>query len=102
MENIYRLFIEKKNGFDVEAANLYNDLIRLLEIKELKKLRMLYRYDVQGVTDDEYIEARDSVFSDPPQDIVYEETFPHENNDTVFSIEFLPGQYDQRSDSAAQ
>ena len=102
MENIYRLFIEKKEGFDTGASTLYNELTRLLKITELKNLRMLYRYYVQGVTENEYFEARDTVFSDPPQDIVYEEIFPSENNDVIFGVEYLPGQYDQRSDSAAQ
>jgi len=102
MEKIYRLYIEKKESFDVEANNLYNDITRLLSINGLIKLRMLYRYDIQGITEDEYFEARETVFSDPPQDIVYDESFPSDQTDLIFGIEYLPGQYDQRSDSAAQ
>ncbi|KAA3617567.1 MAG: phosphoribosylformylglycinamidine synthase [Calditrichaeota bacterium] len=102
MEKIYRLFIEKRKGFDVEATNLFNDLTHLLEISKLKKLRILYRYDIHGVSGEEYSQARDTVFSDPPQDIVFEEEFPKNENDKTFGIEYLPGQFDQRSDSAAQ
>ncbi len=102
MDKIYRLYIEKKAGFDVEAANLFNDLRQLLELKNLLGLRILYRYDVQGLGEEEYILARDTVFSDPPQDKVYEDLFPTKKKDYIFGVEYLPGQYDQRSDSAAQ
>ena len=102
MSKIYRVYIEKKDGFDAEASNLFKDIVEFLEIKNLKKLRMLYRYDVQGIDEKEYQLAKETVFSDPPQDLVYNEKFPHENRDIIFGVEYLPGQYDQRADSAAQ
>ncbi|MCB9059286.1 MAG: phosphoribosylformylglycinamidine synthase [Calditrichae bacterium] len=102
MTNIFRVYIEKKAGFDTEAVNLYSDVSEFLGIKSLEKLRILYRYDVQGISEDEYKIARNSVFSDPPQDYVYDENFNFKNSDYIFAVEYLPGQYDQRSDSASQ
>jgi phosphoribosylformylglycinamidine synthase len=102
MSKIYRVYIEKKEGFDAEASNLYRDIVEFLEISNLKKLRMLYRYDVQGIDENAYKMAKETIFSDPPQDIIYDDEFPFENSDFIFAVEYLPGQYDQRADSAAQ
>ena len=95
MSMIYRVYIEKKEGFDAETANLLKDIIEFLEIKNLKNLRILYRYDVQGINEKEYQLAKETIFSDPPQDMVFDEEFPFESNDIIFGVEFLPGQYDQ-------
>jgi len=73
MQNIYRIYIEKKHGFDVEATNLKANISDLLNVKSVENLRILYRYDVQGISNSQYAEARDTIFSDPPQDNVYEE-----------------------------
>jgi phosphoribosylformylglycinamidine synthase len=102
MAFIKRIFIEKKEGFNIEATNLYSDIVDFLQIKSIKHIRMLYRYDLQDVSEQDYKMAKNTIFSDPPQDLVYEENFPHNDDDIIFSFDFLPGQYDQRADSAAQ
>lgn len=102
MASIKRVFIEKQESFDIEASNLFSDIKNFLKIKNISKVRMLYRYDIQDVSDKEYKIAVETIFSDPPQDNVFEEKFPHQKDDTQFAVEFLAGQYDQRSDSAAQ
>lgn len=102
MANIKRVFIEKKSGFETEASNLFSDISNFLLIKNIKKVNILYRYDIQGVNESEYKLAVQTILSDPPQDLVFEEKFPHEKDDIVFAVEYLPGQYDQRSDSASQ
>ena len=102
MPNIKRVFVEKKVGFNSEASNLFSDITDFLQIKNIQKVRMLYRYDIQGISDIEYEQAIENILSDPPQDIVYDENFSYEKDDFVFAVEYLAGQYDQRSDSAAQ
>lgn len=102
MDRIYRVFIEKKAGFDNEAIQLKNTIHSFLGITALSDLRIAYRYDVSGVSQKEYQLAKETVLSDPPQDIIYEEEIPITENDIGFAIEYLPGQYDQRSDAAAQ
>jgi len=102
MNNVKRIYVEKKSGFDIEAQALYRDLKYNLGIKGLEYVRILNRYDVEGITDDEYRACRDTIFSEPPVDIVYDEEFALKDNETAFAIEYLPGQYDQRADSAAQ
>ena len=99
---VRRLYVEKKPGFDVEASKLYSELKDNLLIKGLEKVRVLQRYDVEGITDMDYEKAKIMVFSEPPVDYVYEETPKLNENERIIAIEFLPGQYDQRADSAAQ
>ncbi len=102
MARIFRVYAEKKKSFAVEAQRLLHDLRELLGISGLSGLRLLQRYDVSGISGREYRRARSTIFSEPPLDHVYDETFPRAAADTVFGIEYLPGQYDQRADSAAQ
>jgi len=102
MEQIKRIYVEKKKPFDIEAEHVFYDLKENLGVKHLSGLRLLNRYDISGITDDEYAAARTTIFSEPPVDIAYDEEIPIENDETVIAIEYLPGQYDQRADSAAQ
>ncbi len=97
---VYRIYVEKKPGFANEAASLFADLTGLLQIKNLKALRMLNRYDVERIDPDLFETAKATVFSEPQVDIVTEE--PEDQGATVFAVEYLPGQFDQRADSAAQ
>jgi phosphoribosylformylglycinamidine synthase len=99
---VKRVYIEKKPGFDIEASRLCMDIKENLDIKGLEKVRILQRYDVEGITDNDYEKAKIIVFSEPPVDIIYEENITIPENDRIIAIEYLPGQYDQRADSAAQ
>jgi len=101
-EQIKRIFIEKKKAFDTESQYLYSDLKDNLGILELKGVRILNRYDISGISESEYRAARISILSEPPLDNVYDEHFPLDKDETAIAIEYLPGQYDQRADSAAQ
>ncbi|MGE4213363.1 MAG: phosphoribosylformylglycinamidine synthase [Anaerotignaceae bacterium] len=100
--NIKRLYIEKKKGCDVEAQSLFTDIRENLGISELTGVRIFNRYDVEGISDADYETAKTTIFSEPPVDIVYEEEILISNGEKVFAIEYLPGQYDQRADSAMQ
>jgi phosphoribosylformylglycinamidine synthase len=102
MPDIRRIFVEKKLGFSVEADHLLRDLTATLGIASLQQVRILARYDVEGLSDDEYRAALWTIFSEPPVDAVYEEEFNVATEDTVFAVEYLPGQYDQRADSTSQ
>ncbi len=99
---VKRIFVEKRPGFDVEARGLYFDLKENLGIKGLEAVRIVNRYDIAGISSDEYDSARSIIFSEPPVDIVYDEDLPVDSRDRIFAVEYLPGQYDQRADSAAQ
>ena len=102
MSDVIRVFVEKRKGFDVEASQMKWDLRHNLGLKAIEGLRLLNRYDVSGLSKEEFARARGTIFSEPNQDIVYEEDFPVEDGWRVFAKEYLPGQYDQRADSAAQ
>ncbi len=99
---VRRLFVEKRPGFDVEAAGLCRELTRNVGIAGLEGVRILQRYDTEGIPPSDYEKAKVLVFSEPPVDDVYDETFPVAEHETVFAVAYLPGQYDQRADSAAQ
>ena len=100
---VRRLFVEKRQGFfDIPAQQLCTDLIESFRLLGLKAVRLIARYDIEGLSDQEYLATRDVVFSEPPVDVIYEETLPNFPNARRFAIEYLPGQYDQRADSAAQ
>lgn len=99
---VRRVYVEKKPGFDVEASKLFTEIKENLMIDSLTKVRILQRYDVEGITDSDYEKAKTMVFSEPPVDNVYEEELPVDENERLIAIEYLPGQYDQRADSAAQ
>ncbi len=96
-----RIFVEKKPGFDVEAKGLLHDLRHTLMIEGLEALRVVNRYDIEGITDEEYSAARSLVFSEPPVDYAFDESIDIAEDENVIAYELLPGQYDQRADSAA-
>ncbi|MCD8211849.1 MAG: phosphoribosylformylglycinamidine synthase, partial [Oscillospiraceae bacterium] len=98
---VYRCYAEKKPGFDGQARSLLDQFREQLGIRSLTGLRVLCRYDVEGISEEVYRQARCAVFSEPQVDKVYDEEFPFEEG-TVLAVESLPGQYDQRADSAAQ
>ena len=98
---VRRIFVEKRPGFDVEARHMQADLVENLGMKELTGLRLLNRYDVAGLTQEEFDAAKGTIFSEPNADVLYEETCPLDGF-FVIATEYLPGQYDQRADSAAQ
>lgn len=99
---VRRIFVEKKSGYDVEAHSFYQDLQENLGVKGLEKVRIINRYDVSGISDQEYAAARWTIFAEPPVDLVYDEQLPVEPEARIFAMEYLPGQYDQRADSAGQ
>lgn len=101
MSSVKRIFVEKRAGFAVEAAQLLGDLRENLGLKSLRGVRIFKRYDVAGLTPQEFADARDGVLSEPNCDQVYEESLPPLSG-TLIAVEYLPGQYDQRADSAAQ
>ena len=96
---VYRIYVEKKPGFDGEAQGLLHELVELVGIANLKGLRLLNRYDVEGIDRDLFDQAIPTVFSEPPVDVTYNELPAAQ---TVFAVEYLPGQFDQRADSASQ
>ena len=100
--NIKRLYIEKKKGCDVEASSLLSDIRENLGITSLIGVRVFNRYDIEGISEEIYEAAKPTIFSEPPVDIVYEEEISVEDGARVFAVEYLPGQYDQRADSAMQ
>ncbi len=101
-EQVKRIYVEKRPGFDVEARSLLNEFRHNLGISGLTAVRALNRYDVAGISDEEYARSKKTIFAEPNADYVYDEQFPLERSDRVFAMEYLPGQYDQRADSAAQ
>lgn len=102
MANVKRIYVEKKKPYAVRAGELKQELKKYLNIKELEEVRVLVRYDVEALSDATYQKALVTVFSEPPVDMVYEGTFEKKEKDCVFSVEYLPGQFDQRADSAEQ
>ncbi|MBR1508342.1 MAG: phosphoribosylformylglycinamidine synthase [Eubacterium sp.] len=99
--SVRRIYVEKKADFAVRANDLENQFRTFLGLKDVT-VRELVRYDVENVSDDIFEQAVVTVFSEPPVDIVYREEFPKDPGDFVFSMEYLPGQFDQRADSAEQ
>lgn len=102
MNQIRRIFVEKKPAFAVEARGVLADLQNNLGMTALTGMRIICRYDVMGLSDEEFAAARQSVLSEPPVDTVIEEELPLAANETAFAVELLPGQYDQREDFAEQ
>ena len=98
---VRRIFVEKKAPYAVKAKELKNEMSEYLGI-EAEEVRVLIRYDIENVSDETYAKAKGTVFSEPPVDNVYEEEFPHQAGDFCFTVEYLPGQFDQRADSAEQ
>ena len=99
---VRRIFVEKKKGFDVEAQGLCADIRENLGLMGLKDVRIINRYDMDGISDELYHKAIFDVFAEPAIDTVVEETIDLSDAAFIFASEYLPGQYDQRADSAAQ
>ncbi len=100
--SVSRIYVEKKSDYAVEAMSILNDLKTSLGILTLENVRLINRYDVQGISESDMEKAQNTVFSEPPVDKVFFE-LPHaEANEFIFAIEYLPGQFDQRADSASQ
>ncbi|MFA5258438.1 MAG: AIR synthase-related protein, partial [Opitutales bacterium] len=99
---IRRVFVEKRPGFDVEAGQMLEDLRESLGLDALAGLRLLNRYDVEGLDEAEYSSAVSRVFAEPQSDYIHEESFDLAQGEQAFGIEYLPGQFDQRADSAVQ
>src|SRR5665647_3665498 len=102
LKMVRRVFVEKMKGFDVEAKGLFEDIKNNLDISGLKDIRVINRYDVEGLDEATYINAKTTVFSEPAIDMVYDEKLPENIGVNVFATAYLPGQYDQRADSAVQ
>ncbi len=97
---VYRIYVEKQKGLDNEARGIKNEIIELLGIKALEDVRLINRYDAENITQELFETAVKTVFSEPQTDITYREL--DTCGYTVFAVEFLPGQFDQRADSASQ
>ncbi len=102
MSGVKRIFVEKKKPFAVSAKELHEEISGYLGIQTVTEVRELIRYDVEDLSEETYKKALTCVFSEPPVDDVYEGTFPSKESDFIFSVEYLPGQFDQRADSAVQ
>jgi phosphoribosylformylglycinamidine synthase len=102
MSSVKRIYVEKKAPYAVRAKELMGELRSYLGLNKIDLVRVLIRYDIENVSNDIYQKALGTVFSEPPVDMLYEETFSKGENDRVFSVEYLPGQFDQRADSANQ
>ncbi len=102
MSNVRRIYVEKKDAFAVKAEELQEEIQSFLGIEDVKGVRVLIRYDVENISDEVFERACRTVFSEPPVDTLYEESFEAAPDAQVFSVEYLPGQFDQRADSAVQ
>ena len=102
MSSVRRVYVEKKPDFAVQAKELKHEISSYLGIKDVTGVRVLIRYDVENISDEAFEKACTCVFSEPPVDFLYQETFETKEGDQSFSVEFLPGQFDQRADSAVQ
>ncbi len=101
MSKVKRIYVEKKKDYAVKATELYDEIRDYLGIS-VKGVRVLARYDMENVSDATYEKALGTVFSEPPVDILYEDAFVMKDSEQAFSVEYLPGQFDQRADSAEQ
>ncbi len=102
MSNVRRVYSEKKPEFAVKARELAEEISSYLGIEGVASVRVLTRYDIENISDETYKRALVTVFSEPPVDILYEEDFERRDGERVFAVEYLPGQFDQRADSAVQ
>ena len=100
--SVRRIFVEKKPAYAVKAGELREELEHYLGISNVENVRVLIRYDIENLSEETYKKALVTIFSEPPVDLVYEEEFTRNPGDLVFSVEYLPGQFDQRADSAEQ
>ncbi|GAA0256962.1 phosphoribosylformylglycinamidine synthase [Faecalicatena contorta] len=102
MSNVRRVYVEKKPEFAVSAKELRHEIKHYLGIQTVTDVRVLIRYDVENLSDTTFEKACSGIFAEPPVDTLYKESFPMKEESHVFSVEYLPGQFDQRADSAEQ
>ena len=102
MSNVRRVYVEKKPAYAVQAKELKHEIRSYLGIDNMTGVRVLIRYDVENISDEVFEAACKTVFSEPPVDQLYHESFEMGSEDRTFSVEYLPGQFDQRADSAVQ
>lgn len=102
MSIVRRIYVEKKSPYAVRAQELQEEIKDYLAIDTLEQVRVLIRYDLENISEETLQKALGTVFSEPPVDCLYSEEFPKNEKDYVFSVEYLPGQFDQRADSAVQ
>ena len=102
MSTVRRRLCGEKPEFAIKAKDLKHEIKHYLNIQTVTNVRELIRYDVENISDETYEKACKVVFAEPPVDICYQEDFPRAEGARVFSVEFLPGQFDQRADSAEQ
>ncbi len=100
--SVRRIYVEKKAPYAVKAQELKEELGSYLGIAGATAVRVLIRYDIENLSDETFEKGKGTIFSEPPVDHLYETEFPHDENDIIFSVEYLPGQFDQRADSAEQ
>ena len=99
---VKRIYVEKRKDFAIKAKELLGELRDYCGLKELVDVRVLVRYDIENISNADYKRSLDTIFCEPPLDICYESDFPHQDSDFFFTVEYLPGQFDQRADSAIQ
>ena len=102
MSNVRRVYVEKKAPYAVQAKDLKHEVSSYLGIKTITNVRVLIRYDVENISDEVFEKACRTVFAEPPVDNLYLESFEAAPGSRIFSVEYLPGQFDQRADSAVQ
>ena len=102
MSNVRRVYVEKKPAYAVQAKELKHEISSYLGIKSATNVRVLIRYDVENISDEVFEKACRTVFAEPPGDALYLEKFEAAEGAKIFSVEYLPGQFDQRADSAVQ
>lgn len=102
MGNIRRVYVEKKRDYAVRTKELKEEFADYLSLKTIENVRVLIRYDIENLDEATYKKSLGIVFSEPPVDLLYEENFPLASDEREFSVEYLPGQFDQRADSAVQ
>ena len=101
MNKVRRIYVEKKPAYSIKAKELQSEMLNYLNI-QADSVRVLIRYDIENLSDETFQNALTTVFSEPPVDDVFLEEFPHNADDFCFTVEYLPGQFDQRADSAEQ
>ena len=98
---VYRVYVEKKNEFAHESKSLFSELVDILQLKSVEQVRVVNRYDVEGCSQEIFDRAIKTVFSEPQVDMASEK-LRYGEDESVFAVEFLPGQFDQRANSASE
>ena len=99
---VKRIFVQKREGYNVDAKGVLEDLKENLQITNLSDVIILNRYDVEGISDEVFRQAKNTIFSEPQVDICFEEEYEKDAKDIMFGVEFLPGQFDQRANSLSE